>query len=264
MKPNKLCLLLNILIILATIVGCGRIAAPVPTVDTSIRMTSLAGTAWALGTATPSLTPTETPVSTPVISVYGTSLVKRDDGSALFIDHRAGIQLTIPVGWLPVRVSESEFYEAFALEVVLQNPAIADRLTRTQSANLDYHRLDAIDIREGHMPNEIITVINVVFQENDARSLEKWAQAERNRKIPFSGYKFLASSYPRTADDTRVLMIEKQWDAEQRKGTIYYRGIFFSLETGTVVLDLYTDNDFKETILPDFDGVMNSLTVLNP
>ena len=59
-------------------------------------------------------------------------------------------------------------------------------------------------------------------------------------------------------------MIEKQWDAEQKRGIIYYRGIFFSLVTGTVVLDLYTDNDFKDTILPDFEQVMNSLTVLNP
>jgi hypothetical protein len=264
MKASKLYLFLNVLIILVAIVACGRGAGPLPTIDYSAKATSLAGTAWALGTATPSPTSTATPVPTPVISVYGTSLVKREDGSALFIDHKAGIQLTIPAGWLPVRVSESEFYEAFTLEVVLENPAIADRLTRTQSANLDYHRLDAFDIREGHMPNEIVTVINVVFQENDVRSLEKWAQAERNRRIPFSGYKFLASSYPRTPDDTRVLMIEKSWDAEQKRGTIYYRGIFFSLATGTVVLDLYTDNDFKETILPDFEGVLNSLTVLNP
>jgi hypothetical protein len=265
MKPNKFYLFLNVLMILLTITACGRLGKTPPagpTIDSRARATSLAGTALAAAASMPS--PTETLVPTPRISIYGTSLVIREDGSALFVDHKAGIQLTIPAGWLPVRVNEDEYYKAYTLDVVLQNPVIFDRLTSTQSVNLDFHRLDAIDIREGHIPNEIISVINVVFQENDVRSLEKWAQAERSRKLPFSGYKFISSEYPRTADGTRVLMIEKKWDAEQKRGTIYYRGMFFSLATGTIVLDLYTNNDFKDTVLPDFEQVVNSLTLLNP
>ena len=93
---------------------------------------------------------------------------------------------------------------------------------------------------------------------------EQWAQAERNKRQPFSGFKFISSSYPKTADGTRVLLIEESWDAERKKGTIYYRGIFFSLPTGTIVLDFYSNLTLKDTVLPDFEQVVNSLTLLNP
>jgi hypothetical protein len=264
MKSKKLSLLLGPLLIMVLAAACGQPAQPVPTVDTSARETALAGTAVAsFGTATPTSTSTETPVPTPKVSNYGTSLIIQKDGTALFVDHKAGMQLTIPEGWLPVRVNEDEYYKAYSLDVALENPAITDRLTQTQSANLDYHRLDAIDIREGHIPDGVITVINVIFQEGDKRTLEQWAKAEISKKQPFAHFKWILTSYPRTADGTRVLQIEESWDAEQ-KARIYYRGIFFSLPSGTVVLDFYTNNEFKDTVLPDFDQVVNSLTLLNP
>ena len=265
MKSKKIYLFLGLLVMVASAGACGRPSTiPTgPTIDSSARETSLAGTAIAaFGTATPIPSPTKTPVPTPKISNYGTSLVIHDDGSALFIDHKAGIQLTIPAGWLPIRVNEDEFYKAYSLDVVVQNPVIADRLTATQSANLDFHRLDAIDIRDGHIPNGIITVINVVFQENDKRSLENWYKAESARKKPFVGYKFITASYPYLDDGTRVLQIEEKWNGE--KGIIYYRGIFFSMPSGTLVLDFYTDMDFKDTVLPDFEQVISGLTLLNP
>ena len=96
------------------------------------------------------------------------------------------------------------------------------------------------------------------------RSLEKWEQAERKRRPPLANYKFLRSSYPTIDDGTRVLVIEESWDASSNKGTIFYRGVFFSLPTGTIVLDLYTNTEFKDTILPDFDQLVNSLTLLTP
>ena len=249
---------------LATGAGCGLGGQAVPTIDSSARETALAATALSFGTATFTPAPTETALPTPKISVYGTSLILNEDQSATFIDHKAKIQLTIPAGWLPVRVNEDEFYKAFSLDVVLQNPAIADRLTETQSANLDFHRLDAIDIRDGHIPNGIITVIDVTFQEGDTRSLEKWYKAESTQKKPFSGYRFITARYPYMDDGTQVLLIEEKWDAEKKKGTVYYRGVFFSLPTGTLMLDFYTDFDLKDTVLPDFEQVLNSLTLLNP
>lgn len=267
MKRNKLYLFWGLLVAVLTTVACGRpsnIPAG-PTIDSSARETALAETAVAaFGTPTPIPSPTETPVPTAKISNYGTSLVIQEDDSTLFIDHKAGIQLTIPAGWLPVRVNEDEYYKAYSLEVVLENPAIADRLTETQSANLDFHRLDAIDIREGHIPDGIISVINVVFQEGDNRTLEQWAKAERVKKQPYSGFKWILTSYPRTADGTRVLQVEESWNAEKVRGRVYYRGIFFNLPSGTVVLDFYTNDEFKDTVLPEFDQVVNSLTLLNP
>jgi len=257
-------------VLLFTLVGCGK-SQPTSVTNPPGVETSLASTARALAqltetanpfTATPSVTPTVTLTPTPKISLNGTSLVIREDGSALFIDHKAGIQLTIPAGWMPVRVSEDEYYNAFTSKAVLANPALSERLTQIQDADLDNFRLDALDIRDGHIPGGIISDFSVVFQPGDTRTLEKWAQAEGNRKSPFKNYRLLSMGYPKTADGTRVLVIEQTWSKDQSH-SIFHRAVFFSLPTGTVVLDFYSNKEFKDTVLPDFEQVVNSVTLLN-
>lgn len=276
MNPNRLYLSLSGLIILMTIVACvipGQVTQPTPITNPSSVETALASTARALAqqtetangfTATPIIVPSDTLTPTPKISLAGTSLVVREDQSAVFTDHKAGIQLTVPAGWFPMRVNEEEYYRAFTLDVVLENPAFSNHLTIIQDANIDKFRLDAIDIRDGHAPNGIISNISVVFEPGDLRSLEKWEQAERDNRRPFTNFRFISSSYPQTADGTRVLVIEQSWDAEGKKGTIYYRGVFFSLPSGTIILDFFANLDFKDTVLPDLEQVVNSLTLLNP
>ena len=213
-------------------------------------------------TATPTTIPTETLTPTPQISLSGTSLIFLEDQTTEFVDHRAGIKITIPAGWLSVRPNESEYYSAFTLGVVQENQEIIDRLAHIQSSDTNYFRLDAIDIRDGHIQDGILTVINVIFEEDDIRSLEKWAEAERKKKQPFENFKFISSSYPETTNGIGVLVIEESW-ASGRSNTIYYRGVFFSLPTGTMVLDFYTNDKFKETVLPDFEQVVNSLVLID-
>jgi hypothetical protein len=59
-----------------------------------------------------------------------------------------------------------------------------------------------------------------------------------------------------------TLVIEERWDSVA--GPTYYRGVFFKISSGLLVLDFYSPIDFKDTALPDFDQVVNSLTLLNP
>jgi len=270
MNRNHLGETLSTLVLMIAMIACalpGRFSPNAPQANPNLIQTSVAGTSQAaasLPPATPTVAPTATLVPTPKISLAGTSLIGQEDQSSLFVDHTAGIQLVIPAGWLPVRVNEEEYYKAFTLDVVLKNPRISDELTVIQDVKPEVLRLDAIDIRPGHLPDGIITNINVIFEAGDVRSLEKWSQAERNRKSPYAKYKFISSSYPQTKDGTRVLMIEERWAAAGNAGAIYYRGVFFSLPSGTIVLDFYTNLNFKDTVLPDFDQVVNSLTLLNP
>ena len=275
MNRNNFYLSLSGFVVLMTILACaipGQATQPAPIVDTNVIQTSIASTSQVrveqtvqagLVTATSTLVPTETLVPTPKISLAGTSLVVREDQSAIFTDHKAGIQLTIPAGWLPMRVNEEEYYRAFTLDVVLQNPDFSDHLTRIQDANLDKFRLDATDIRDGHTPDGILSNFKVMFEPGDLRSLERWEQAERDGHHPFANFKFISASYPQKANGTRVLVIEQSWSAGKIH-TVYYRGVFFSLQSGTVILDFYANNEFKDTILPEFEQVVNSLALLNP
>ena len=150
------------------------------------------------------------------------------------------------------------------MDVVLSNPLINDRITKLASLNTDNFRVEAIDIRPEHLGMGFISVMDVVFEPGDLRTLEKWAEAERNKKLVFTGQKFLSSKIHETANGTRILVIEESWPNTDGDVTIYYRGVFFSLPTGTIVLDLFTSLDFKDTILPEFEQVVNSLTSLTP
>jgi len=269
MNRNNLQPCLGGFAILMAIMACvlpGRTAAPsVPTIDPNTMATYIASTAQASVQQTEQASiPTLVPAtSTPLVSpITGTSLSKLEDQSTMFIDHRAGIQLIIPAGWMPVRPNEDEYYKAYSLDIVLANPLISDRLTKIQSSNTNNFRVEAIDIRPEHLGGRFISVMDVIFQPDDFRTLEKWAQAERNKKSPIKGRKILSSKIQETANGTRVLIIEESWPSEGI--TTYYTGVFFSLPTGTVVLDFYTNLDFKDTVFPEFEQVINSLTVLNP
>ena len=270
MKPKFLySLIVGIVLVLAA-GGCRR--APAPVVNPPSVETSLASTALALAkqtekanpfTATPPVTSTATFTPTPKISVNGTSLEIQGDQSAIFIDHKAGIQLVIPAGWMPVRVNEDEYYKAFTSEVVTSNPAFSSRLTEIQDANLDNFRLDAVDLREGHTVNGVLSDITVRFYPGDTRTLEQWAQAEGKKKSAFKNYLFLNRGYPELTNGTRVLIIDRTWTQDQTK-KLFQRSVFFPLSTGTLVLEFYSNKDFKDTVLPDFEQVVNSVSLLNP
>jgi hypothetical protein len=270
MKPSLLHSIVFVSLLLSIMSGCGR-SVPPPIVNPPAVETSLASTARALAkqteaanpvTATPSPTATETLTPTPRISVNGTTLSMNEDGSALFTDYKAGIQLIIPMGWLPLRVNEEEYYQAFTSEIASSNPAINKRLTEIQDADLNTFRLDAIDVREGHTVNGVLSDMYVIFYPGDARSLEQVAEAEGKKKSAFKNHLFLNRGYPKTADGTRTLVTDRTWTQNQTQ-KIFQRSVFFSLPAGVLVLNLYSNNDFKDTVLPDFEQVVNSVTPLD-
>jgi hypothetical protein len=195
--------------------------------------------------------------------ISGSALSLQADGSTRFFDHRAGIQVLVPADWLPIRVNEDEFYKAFTNETVTSNQAIVDHLTQVQDGDINYFRLVAIDLRPDHTLDGLTTYINVVFQKDDMRTLKEWLQAERANKRPFKGYKFLASSIEKLADGREVLIIEESWNGGTTS-TVYYRGVFFLMPTGTVVLDFYTNQQLKDQLLPEFQQVVAGLQPLSP
>jgi len=237
-----------------------------PTVNPSILATNAAATSQvsAQQTKQASIPTAIPPTATLLVSpISGTSLKAQDDKSTIFIDSKAGIQLTIPPGWLAVRPNEDEYYKAFTLDAVLSSPEINDRLTKLQSINSDYFRLDAIDIRPGHVVDGLISVMSVNFQPDDFRSLEKIAEEARAGKSPFKEYKLISTNINESTKGMRSLIIEESWRGSVN-GTVYYRAIVFNLTAGLFEIVIQTNINFKETVLPDYELVVNSLTLTNP
>ena len=271
MKPNLLASLRIAFVIVFLLTACGQ-TPPTPVTNPPGVETSLASTALALAkqteaanpfTATPSPTPTQAPTPTPKISLNGTSLVVLEDQSALFTDHKLGYQITIPAGWLPVRLNEDEYYQAFTLDAVVENPAIVDFLSKIQTQDSNHVRLTAIDIRHEKSADELISGISVVLQPGNAKTLSEWATANPPRANKRKGYQLLSSHFQETDSGIRVLVWEEKWNSTAGE-KIYARRISISLPSGILTLDFETALDSKDIELPEFEHVVNSLTLLNP
>jgi hypothetical protein len=257
--------------ILLLIVACGRTAPPAPITNPSSVETSLASTARAFAkqteaanpftlTPSPTLTPTSTP--TPRISLNGTSLVLRDDKSTLFTDHKLGFQLIVPPGWLPVRINEDEYYKAFTLQAVSENAAIVDFLTQLQNQDTNYFRLVALDVRPGQASDGMISGMAVILQFEAKKTLEDWAQT-KSVYANSKGYQLHSSKFRETASGIRILVREESWNSLS-EGKTYHQRVFFSLPAGVLTISFETDLAVKDALLPDFEQVINSITLLAP
>jgi hypothetical protein len=113
----------------------------------------------------------------------------------------------------------------------------------------------------------MICDISVILQPEtpDSDSLEEWAriQKDRVRNSIAEGHRQLSSEFQQTADGTRILVVEESWNYTT-EDKIFMRRVFFDLPSGTVTLDLQANIDFKDTILPEFEQVVNSLTLITP
>jgi hypothetical protein len=172
------------------------------------------------------------------------------------------MQLTIPAGWLSVRTNEEEYYRAFTLDVVLAEPALSDRLTIMQNNDPDNFRVTAIDIRPEHVVNGMASDINVILQPEQVKTLSEWAKTDINRSRLFKEYRRISSTFKQTPAGLDVYVLEESWKAV-KEGRVYFKRVVFSLPAGMVTVDFQCPLDFKDTILSEFDQVVNSLTLLD-
>ena len=267
MKPNQLFAMCLWLVILSSLAACKQQPAPItnpPAVETS-----LASTALALAkqtemadpiTITPAPTSTETPTPTPRISASGTTLEIGEDESALFTDHKLGFQLMVPAGWLTIRLNEDEYYKAFSVEEVAANPLIVDFLSKIQTQDSDQIRMFAIDLRSA---NGSISGISVVLQPATIETMDDWVVARISRGNKKPGYILHSSGYQEIPAGVRALVRDEQWNSTSSEKA-YSRTIAFSIPAGILTIDFETALDSKDTLLPEFEQLIDSITLLNP
>ena len=264
MKSKKIYLFIGLLIVMVLAGACSQATQVVPAVDTSARATSLAGTAVAaFGTATFTPSPTKTSVPKAVVSSQGTSLMPQEDGSTLFTDHKAGIQVTVPFGWLAIRGGEPEYYMA-AEKVGTQNDWFLEEIASLQTLNLDVFRLHAYDLHPEHALNNTLPKINVVFLQEDERTLRQIEADERTliKRSVQNGHKYLSSDFQELSG-LEVLIFQSQWDAISFP-TTHYKGTFFKVPAGTVFIDFMIASEQQEALEPEWKQIVESFTLLTP
>ncbi len=255
----------------------GLVGPAAPTADPNALGTIIAQTAAAAARQTeaggavapPAATPTPTSIQVatsgpaPVFSLHDTAVVNQADGTTLFIDRKGGYQVIIPAEWMAIRIGEQEYLSAFASQAAT-DPVIHDRLTRLQDIDLEIFRLEVIDVRPGHVVNGVITNMSVSLFFEETSTLEEVDQSQTEDGLPFDNFKEVSSSYQQTPAGHRILIRERTWDSIVQGETTYERDVFFSVPSGLVGLTVSSNLSFKDTVLPEFEQVVNSLTLLSP
>lgn len=236
------------------------------TVSAALEMTA---NAVPEATATP-LPPTEIPASpTPTVSsdIPGSTLTIDPDGTTLFVDENAGYQIRFPIGWLAVRINEPEYYDAWTL------PEASDSHIQTalQSIrNLDpaVFRVTALDTQEGHIINEIVSNVNLVWEQGAQFSFESDADLQA-----------IADALPGLVTEPVVIstevivppngapfgLIKTEVDGVNSLSapvTLYQQFAYFNLNVGTLTIAFTTESGFIETTEPEFVSMLNSLSII--
>lgn len=235
--------------------------------ETAMALMTQTGNAMPLPTATPAY-PTETltplPTETAVVSQEGTSLTRQDDASTLFVDNVAGLKVSIPEGWVVVRLNEQEYFDAWAKAV--DDPVLSYSMEFVQSLDPAIFRAHAFNTNPEYVHEELGTTIDVIFLENDPKSLEEVAEVEKQPKA-YEGFEIISAEYQVRPDGLELFILEEQWQGLSSLGQpvpVYYKRVVFKVSSGTVDIDLLVPREIMNDVLPEFDLMIEQLSVFTP
>lgn len=272
---NSMILLLLVSCIPAQVIPTQQ--QPVSTSNPNVFSTMVASTAGAfmtqtmeaMPTATATLpppletsTPTVTP--TPTDSNEKTSLTEMEDDSIQFFDYRAGVKLTIPAGWLAIRLGEQETLDAW--EAAENDSVLKHGLEAVQGLDHAVYRLLAFNTGDEYTFDGEGSSIAIQFFENDTRMLGEVVVDEVQPK-PFEEYEFISSEYQVRADRLELFALEENWQvtsSTEQAVTLYHKRVIFKVSSGTVSIELFVPSEIKDDVLPEFDQMIEQLSVFTP
>ena len=257
-----------------------------PTVDTGAIEMRVAGTVSAALAQTEQAQPTVTstfpatppPISTtlaltetptPTANPSQSTLAQQADGSTLFVDERAGYKVTVPAEWLAVRVDQREYLDAFSLEEAA-NANIQQSLLSVQGEDPNTFRLFAVDTQPTHIQNDFVTDMRFVLDEQKKIDLGSMAELLAiAEKIPASAeaFRFGVTSTEIITSPCGVEfgVIEAESSFTNQDGAevpIYQKQVFFNTKSGTQSIIFTTVTDLKQTILPAFDTMIQTIRLI--
>ncbi len=239
---------------------------PRSTSTTSPSSTPVPPTVAVTSTANSTAAPTGTVIAT--ISPSQSTLTKQADGSMLFADGRAGYELKLPSGWLAVRINEQEYLDAFSLEESA-NTNIQQALLSVQKEDPNVFRLLAIDTKVAHIQNDFVTDMRFVLNEKKTISLSSDADLQAIAKdISASAtvFRFEVTSVKiiTSASGTQFGVIEAKSSFTNPSGAdvaVYQKQVFFNVKTGSQAIIFTTVDGLKDTLLPAFDAMIETIKV---
>lgn len=250
-------------------------AAPAPTTDPAQLEIIIAETVSAAITLTAQVpAPTQPPISTPKPTatdipitptpVSQSSLSAQDDGTTLFTDDIAKFQMNVPPGWLPVRIDQPEYYDAFSLPTAA-DPAVQTALLNIKSQDPNIFRLFIYDLQDGHIQNEFVTNVNIVWTLQGKISLDSVDQLkEIAQSLPASipNISVKSTSISNNAAGIPLGIIQSEIPGKTSDGldrVLVQKQVFINLNEGALTITFTTDQSIEDATLPFFDTMIDTV-----
>lgn len=257
--------------------GLPSASQPAPTGDTRLEImvaetvsAALAQTQQSVPTPTLPPTSTSTPTATvsptPETNSSASSLTKLDDGSTYFADSLVEFEITIPAGWLAVRINQQEYLDAWLLPE-LANPALQRSLGSIENLDPTELRLFVLDIQEGHTEIDFVTNINFYWDKSSDLSLEndedlKAEAATLPQALP--GLEVTATEISATSLGIPVGSITSKTPVTTLGGVnleIFQKQVFVKVGEGVLIITLSTTEELKQATLSQFDAAIDTMAV---
>jgi hypothetical protein len=276
MKRRNVSIELAGMVSFMTILACvipGQAAQPPLANDPNALSTYIAGTAQVLAeqtaqAASPTLPvptatevpPTATAIPTPNLSAQNTLLAFQADGSAIFSDYKAGVEIRLAPIWMPMRINEPEFYTAWETDFVSKNNDVIEKMNSYQTEDVSIFRLVGFDVRPGYIFNGLYTHVSVVYQASNSQTLDERLKYE-SENLVYLDEKVIASRHFQNINTLDMVELEKSLTGREG-GSIYYKTVFFDLPEGMYFVDLYCDLANKDMVIADFNVIINSIKLI--
>lgn len=233
---------------------------PIPASTETTQITQITPQSTSQSTSTPQATQTANPSQS--------TLTKQTNGSMLFADDRAGYAVNLPTGWLAVRVNGQEYQPSLSLGET-SNANIQQSLLGIKGEDPNVFRLLSIDTQAAHIQNDFVSEIRFVLDEKKSIALSTDADLQTvAQKIPTSAtvFRFEVTSVKiiTSVGGTKFGVIEAKSSFTNATGAeviIYQKQVFFKVKTGTQMITFTTLADLKDTLLPFFDSMLETVKV---
>ncbi len=208
-------------------------------------------------------TPDTRSVVTTIKGSAGSTIILNEDGSTLFVDERAGYSIAIPADWLAIRINEQEYKDAFSL------PQAADEtfqrsLRNIQNKDPNVNRLFVVDLMEGHRVKDLITNINIVWDEPFEISLDDEAAFQKltdETATARSGLTVTSADVivPSKGESYGKIQMEIEGISPSGEAAVSQITMsIFDLPTGTLYISLTTEISLAETVIPIFNNMLET------
>jgi hypothetical protein len=245
-------------------------SVPAPAVDDDRLQTMVAGTVAAAIAQTEQAAPTHEPTPTPTEEAIttGSSLAAQADGTILFVDERAKFQVNISPGWLPVRINEQEYLDAFALPAAA-DAAVQSELMDIKALDPNIFRLFVYDLQDGHLISGVITGIDFVWDVGGAISLENDTGIQETAEdlaTSTPGLNATSATVSSNANGIPLGIILSEipgYTFEGAEVVVFQKHVYLNLPAGILIVSFTTEQNFKDATLPFFDTIIETIKI-NP